>query len=687
MNQHKKISRRRFITISATTGVASIVAACSAPATPTAPTAAPAAATTAPAATAAQVAATAAPVAATAAPAAATGGFKEAPMLAELVKAGTLPPVAERIPAKPMVIQTLQELGQYGGTWRMGMEEDDNVMLVKTMLYDGLVRWNSDWTAIEPNLAESWEVENDGAKYTFKLREGVRWSDGKPFTTADIMFWVEEVRKDDDLHGDQPGWMQVLVDGEDVDAKVTAIDDYTISFEWPVPNGLFLQRLAIPNGLEVTHYHAEYSKQFMPKFNPDADKQAKEKGLPGWIEQWEQMAGFDLSGITSRNQNPELPTLFPWRVMNRLGEGQSFNAERNPYYWKVDQDGQQLPYIDKLTFQLVSDREVLLLNALNGEIDMQDRRIGDLRNKPVLAEGREKGDFRFFETFSSSMNVRVITFNMAHKDPVKREIFNNKTFRQALSIAINRQNIIDTVYVSQGQPWQAAPHPESIFADQEMGTQFTEYSVDEANKLLDEAGYAKGADGMRTGPDGKTIEFTILMDGKRDEIDLVINDWKAIGINAVSSAVERTLFRERTKTNDHDATAWNGNGGNGFDVVLLPSFYMPFDQESHWAMPWQLWFNSPDEELAEEPPAPYKKQMELYRQLRITASQEEQNKLMQEIIAIAKEEFPVIGLALPVPAFGIVRNSFVNVPDKMFDAYNWPQPGAARPEQFFIRTT
>jgi peptide/nickel transport system substrate-binding protein len=678
MTKSEKVSRRRFLTISATSTVAGLLAACSGSAQQPA-------ATTAPASTAAPAAGTAAPAAGTAAATNGASAFKEAPMLAELVAQGKLPPVAERLPKAPLVVQTLQEIGQYGGTWRMGMEEDDNVMVLKSILYDGMVRWNAEWTDVVPNIAESWEIEDGGKKYTFKLHEGIKWSDGTPFTTADIMFWVESVRANEELHGDQPSWMQITVDGEDEDAKVTAIDEYTISVEWSQPNGLFLQRLATPPGLEMTHYQAEYVRQWLPEFNPDVEKLAQEQQLPSWIELWDQKAAFDVSAINARNQNPELPTLYAWVITSRLGDGQLFTAERNPYYWKVDSEGQQLPYIDNIAYNVVADREVLLLSALNGEIDLQDRRIGDLRNKAVLVDGQEKGNFRFFNTNSSNMNTDVISLNLTHKDAAKREMYGNKQFRQALSIALNRQQMIDLVYVSQGQPWQAAPHPESEFYDQEFATQFTEYDPDQANAILDELGYARGADGMRVGPDGNPINIVIEVDRDRDPLATLITDWEAIGIKGVVSKSERTLFRERTKNNDHDATGWSGNAGLGLDVLMTPSFYMPFDQESHFAMAWRLWADDPEDELAEEPSEPAKKQIELYQQLKSTADREEQVELMKQILQIAKEEFYVIGIALPATGFGIVSNTFGNVPETMFDAYNWPQPAAAGSEQFFIR--
>jgi peptide/nickel transport system substrate-binding protein len=683
MAESKRLSRRKFLTISATTTAAGLLAACGGGAqTPTTP--APATApTTGAAATAAPGAATAAAPASTAA--ATTSAFKEAPMLADLVAQGKLSPVADRLPPKPMVVQVLQEVGQYGGTWRMGMEEDDGTTISKSTLYDGLIRWNAEWTDFEPNLAESWEVENGGAKYTFKLREGVKWSDGKPFTTADIMFWIEEIRANEDLHGDQPDWMRITIDGEEEEAKVTASDDYTISFEWSQPNGLFLQNMATPDGLELTHYQAEYVKQWHIAHNPEVEKLAEEQQLPSWVELWEEKAAFTLSGINARNQNDELPTLTPWVLKGRLGEGQLFEGERNPYYWKVDSDGQQLPYIDKIAFNIVADREVLLLSALNGEIDLQDRRVAGLQNKAVLTDGQEKGGYRFFDTVADNMNELVISLNLSHKDEVKREIYNQKLFRQALSVAMNRQELNELLYFNLSTPHQAAPRPEAELYDEEFATQFTEYDPNQANAWLDELGYGRGEDGFRVGPNGEKIVITIESDTTRDSVNVILKNWEAIGISAVFSQVERSLFRERTENNDHDATAWPGNSGLDTNAILSPFFYMPFGRESHFGMGWLEWSEDPESDIAVEPPEPIKKQLELYAQLKLTADPAEQRELMKQVLQIAKEEFLVIGTLLSVNGYGIVKTNMANVPDVMFAATEWPQPGAARPEQFFYK--
>jgi peptide/nickel transport system substrate-binding protein len=612
--------------------------------------------------------------------------FNEAPALAERVAAGSLPPVAERLPAEPMVVEVIDEIGEYGGEWRMGMVgSDDHVLILKTALYDGLVRWNRDWTGVVPNLAKSWEVNADGSQYTFFLREGVKWSDGAPFTSVDIMFWVEHVLPNEELTPSYPDWLMV----GDEQAQISAPNDYTIVFAWSQPNGLFLQNIAHPRGLEITHYQAEYAKQWHIDFNPEVTSLAEAENLPSWVDLWEVRVEFATGGTNALNQNPELPTLMPWIFTNALGDSEIVRLERNPYYWKVDAEGNQLPYIDTLAYELVTDREVLRLKAVAGEWTFQDRRIGGIEERAVFIENQERGNFGFIDVIPSNMNSVIIAPNLVHKDPVKREIYNNKLFRQALSVAINRQELIDTLSFGLGRPFQAAPRPESEFYDEEMATQFTAYDPEQANAWLDEAGYTRGPDGFRVGPDGNPIIIAIETsqggDDTLDTAELVMGYWEEIGIQSNFTPSERSLLLERVDSNEHDLVLWAGEGGLGADVILEARWYLPFNRWSFFAMPWHFWRNEPGNALAEEPPDEVKRQIELYDQIKMTADPEEQKALMRQVLQIAKEQFYVIGTTLPSEGYGLVNNNFRNVPDTLFSSFTWPQPGPAAPEQFFIK--
>ena len=605
----------------------------------------------------------------------------ESPMLAEQAKAGKLPPLAERVPKEPLAVPVAEKVGQYGGEWTSGiLGASDNAWIGRTVLYDGLVRWNPEWTDVIPNIAKSWEVSEDGTQYTFRLREGMKWSDGEPFTAADILFWAEDVVSNQELSpSGQPGWMKV--NGEP--AAVTAPDPYMVVFKFAGPHGLFLQHLATPAALAMFDVQAKYAKQFHITYNPQANDLAKQANLPSWVELFQNKVTSGPGGVNARIQNTELPTLAAWRLTNPINVGQNVVFERNPYYWKVDPEGNQLPYLDRVVYPLVENGEVLTLKALNGEVDMMDRHIGTVPNKAVFTDNQEKGNYHFFETVSAGMNTTCIAFNLTHKDPVKREIFNNKLFRQALSVAINRQEIIDLVFVAQGQPSQVAPRPESEFYNEQLAKQFTEYDPEQAKQWLDEAGYKAGSDGKRLGPDGKRITFSVeVPTGFGDRVDvmeLVVGYWQAVGIDAAVVVQERSLFYTRKSANEHDVGVFEGNPA----IMLDPRWFFPYNDESIYGIAWQYWFNNPKDEHAEEPPAEIKRQMDLYNQLKATPNPKVQADLFKQIIQIAQEQFYSVGISTLPNGYGIVKNNFHNVPDSMPNAFLYNNPGPTRPEQYF----
>jgi peptide/nickel transport system substrate-binding protein len=665
MIKREKISRRQFLRFSTTATAAGLLAACGdAPAAPAPPaTEAPAAA--APTAAPAAPQPTVAPPAAqpTAAPAAADTQYNEAPMLAEQVQAGSLPPVAERLPTNPLVVPVAEKVGTYGGEWRSGLlGGSDDAWMVRTMRYDSLVRWDPSWTKVQPDISSGWEISDDGSEYTFFLREGMKWSDGTPYTSKDLLFYVEDIWGNEELN---PGGQSSHLKVNNEPATVTAPDDYTIVFKFAGPNGLFLQRAATPDLLGLFNTQAEYAKQFHIKYNDKAGDEATAASFPSWIEQFQAKVTNGPGGVNARISNPELPTINGWVYQNAVGDGERVTADRNPYYYKVDEAGNQLPYIDKVVYEVVQDREVLLLKALSGEIDMMNRHFNTLANKPVIVENQEKGGYTLFEETSSSSNTNVICLNLTHKDPVLNKVFNDKQFRIALSRAINRQEIIDTVYAGQGLPAQVAPTEGTEFYDEELTTQYLEYDPEKAKQTLTDAGYTQGADGLWADPEGNPIKFVLEtatgVADRADSMELVVNYWKEIGIGVELSSIERTLFYTRKENNDHDANVWGGDGGVG--AILEPRFVFPYSAESNYAEGWQYWYNTPNDERAIEPPEAPKKQMELYNQLKAEPDQAKQSAIMKEILQITKEQFYTIGISTQPPVYGFVKNNFHNVPN------------------------
>lgn len=608
---------------------------------------------------------------------------QEAPTLKDQVAAGTLPPIDQRLPADPLVLTPRQSVGTYGGDLRLGIKGvGDFFLLVRSLGYEPLVTWDSEWSKIEPNVAESFEVNADATEFTFRLRKGVKWSDGVPLTADDIMFWYEDVSLNTDLRPSAP--VRLQVNGET--AKLVKIDDYTVKFSFTQPNGLFLQYVAYNRtGIEPVSFPRHYFEQFHIKYNPDADKLAKELGFSDWVELFNAKASnLDWPW----RFNAEVPVLHAWQLTQSIGESagaQQVVALRNPYYFKVDTDGNQLPYIDRVVYSMVQDDEVLLLKALDGEIDFQDRNISIDANKAVLFDGQEEGGYRIYDVELSDMNTGIVSLNLTHPEPAKREIFQNKDFRIALSHAINRQEIIDIVHLGVGEPWQAAPRPGTPIYNEVLAKQFTEYDPAKANQILDGILPNRTGNGMRTMADG--TPFTIVFEitdahGLRfpDVAELVTNYWRAVGIDTQFRVVDRSLWDQRRLANIMDATIWRGFGG-ALDAFVDARWYAPVFYDAIWGVPWAYWYDGRDG--AEEPPQAVKDHQAIYSAVQSAPTLEEQVKKYQELLAVSAEQFYVMGISLRGKGFGVVDASLGNAPEVVVGGGDMPDPAHTRFEQLY----
>jgi peptide/nickel transport system substrate-binding protein len=615
--------------------------------------------------------------------AAAVTASAEAPMLTEMVNAGTLPPLAERAPSVPLVVNPVESVGTYGGTWRTAaLGGADQHVFQRLAGYDNLVIWSTDWNEVVPNVAQAYEVNEDFSEYTFTLRPGHKWSDGAPFTSEDIAFYGNDVTTS--AAGLGQGNFPYVVE---------VIDEITFTVKFEKPNGLFLQTLCQMDGRLWTQAPKHYMSQFHEKFNTtNLDELVAEAGAADWIELFRTKGG-SIPGLPNEAMwtNPELPRLGGWQLVEPYGTGTRVTMTRNPYYFKVDPEGQQLPYIDTLNYEVTEDVQVLLLKALNGELDMHLRHFCTLRNKPVIAEALPAMESEFFDVNPSIMNTNIYMLNLAHKNPALREIFQNKDFRIGLSHAINRQNVIDVVYVSQGEPWQAAPRKETPYYSETLAKQYTEYDVDLANEYLDKVLPNKDSDGWRLRPDGERLSFVVevAQAGEFPEMvdasTLVVEDWRKVGVDVQASVQDRTLFQSRCDANDHDAAVWPGGSGLQ-DSLISPYNYMAFSG-NRFGIPWTYYWTKPAEPLAEpeEGPEPIVQQQALYDQIRATGDPDEQIELLKQILAIAEEQFWVIGISLPAPEYGIKKTNFRNVRMQgMPQAWVYPNPGPDHPAHFYF---
>jgi peptide/nickel transport system substrate-binding protein len=612
--------------------------------------------------------------------------FAEAPSLADLVSAGDLPPVDERLPENPLVVE-VAEVGQYGGNWRMGLRGGtDDASFIRTIGYEPLITWTTNWDGVQPNLAESWEVNADATEYTIHLRKGVKWSDGAPFTADDIVFWYEDIVLNPDLSASPPGWLKT---GADV-GVVSKVDDFTLKFTFAQPYGLFEQYMAHVDARTMLCFPKHYAIQYHAKYADAAELEAavKESGYANWIELFRGRVGNTPDcGGAGKYSVAGRPTLDAWMVTEPYsGNATRVVFERNPYYWKVDQNGNQFPYIDTLTFNVYDDIEGMLLKATNGEIDFQMRHFNTLPNKAVLFDNMGTGDYRFFALPEASSNKLALMFNLTHKDPGMREVLGNKDFRIGLSHAINRQEIIDTVYVGQAIPWQVAPLEGTPFYNEQMATQYLEYNVDLANEYLDKVIPEKDASGMRLRPDGKPLNIVLeIANANADQVDagnLLATYWKAVGVNVEAKPEDRSLLYTRKDANDLDAMIWNGEGGVN-PMMDMRSFF-PYSGESAWAEAWQMWYNGSTSEFAEEPPEEVKELMVLFDKAKATPGFDAQVEVMKELMQKSADQFFQIGVCTPPDLYGIAKNNMKNVPETMINSWPFPTPAPYHTFAFFF---
>ncbi len=591
--------------------------------------------------------------------------FEEAPMLQEKVKAGELPPVDERLPMNPLVLEVVEQTGEYGGTIRRAiLGGGDQHNMVRTIGSDNIVRWDREWTEVRPNIAESWEVSEDASSFTFKLREGMRWSDGEPFTADDIVFWYEDVFLDTRL---TPNKDSTFV-GPDGPVEVRKIDDVTVEFDFRTPNGLFIQNLAYGFGYHPAAFPKHYLSQFHEKYNPDVQSLVDaEPAAADWIQLFNLKAGPMDTPLFW--QNPDRPTLHAWHLTNAYGSTDRIVAERNPFYWKVDEAGQQLPYVDRITYDQVEDVETILLKAFNGEIDYMLRHLGRPANKAALTDNMDRGKYGFFDVGDLPANIMILMLNLNHKDPVKRQVINDKNFRVGLSHAVNRQEIIDLLYFGSGTPAQVAPREGSELYKEWYAKQFTEYDPDLANEFLDKAGLnERDSEGFRLGPNGERFTLVFLVADVfglqyPDAMELIQGYAADVGLDIQVRATDRSRLIDLHTSNEQDAYLWNCSGGQA-DAYTTPICYVPIVSNSvSWAREWAAW--GVDSNRGEEPPEAVKEIFAAYDEVKAASGPDELRERMQHVLDLSMEQFFTIGLVQNDPVFGIARANVRNVPNPL----------------------
>jgi peptide/nickel transport system substrate-binding protein len=583
-------------------------------------------------------------------------------MLAERVANGELPPVEERLPDDPEVITPYASLGRYGGDIRFAINgTGDQDSLTYWAGDQGLVRYDLDtaYTTVRPNLASSWDVSADGRVFTFHLRKGVKWSDGTPFTADDVMFNMEQFVLNPEW---APTQSVYLSGGQPV--AVRKIDAQTVEFSFGEPYGLFLLELAKPQALDHLFYQRAYCGQFHPTTASNLEAELASAGVTDWRALMVMKCG-DTDKTPARFSNPDRPSLEAWIVADEpyVAGATRVVMERNPYFWAIDTEGRQLPYADRVVGQIYADTEAMVLGAIAGNIDFGYRGINSPANRPVLAENREPGGYELFETVPIGGSPVVFYLNLTHKDPEYNQIFNSRDFRIALSLGLYRQEIIDTVLLGTGEPWQNAPFEDAPMYHERYATQFIDHDPVEAERLLDALGLDKrNADGIRLMPSGRPLTIQIDISSARpivqDALQLMTAQWRRIGVDLLVSVVDRTLMATRHNNNDHDAAAWDS--ATSWMPGQPPSGIVPLENDSRWAIGWVTWHKSGGAQGI-EPPDSIKKRYELYYNAQTALTFEERRDYIHQIADIAADEFETFAVAKAAPNYGVVKKGLINV--------------------------
>lgn len=679
----RRLKRRDFIKLSSVAVLGAVAASCSPAAQPTTAPEGPAAEPT----KAPDTSAPSAPVGA---------ASKEAPMLAELVKAGTLPAVAERIPENPLVVADRQAIGSYGGELRVNMFDPVWWVSAYDILNERCLKYSDiDTSVIVPNVFESWEVDPEGKVWTIKMRKGMKWSDGEPFTSEDVRFWWEDFAMYEELNSSPP-W-QFRFGGEPM--KFEVLDDYSFRLTFVKGFGNFAAHMTRWNGDAPMFIPAHYMKQFHKKYVDEAElvKMAQDKKLETWVQLF---GNRRVPGVWGGPDGiKDYPTLFPMHVVDTPQEG-LYIWERNPYYWKVDAEGNQLPYLDNYRLEFSANTEVTKLKIAQSELDLVGQHEVTMMEYPFYKENEAKANYVVGD-YISSMGDRVCIFpnhtpfnEDGTPDEGLTEIVQDYRWKKALSMAIDRDEINEVIFFGTARMGAHSPMPATKYYKEEYGTAWAQYDVEAANAMLDEMGLKKGADGFRTRKDGTPLKYNLEHSGIRvgpavpKVTEMIVQYWREVGIDATTKEIQDSLLVERKNNSLVNVTVWHADRCTEMLFHIEPQWFIPTGDPGQGgpSPKWVNWFQAADRnaEGLVEPPDDVKNLLSIFDQMTEVVDENKRVELAQQIFDFLAENPLEIGLVLECPAPLLFNKNLRNLPKPK--AYiGWDSYGLStyHPEAFF----
>lgn len=607
---------------------------------------------------------------------------EEPPALAPEVAAGKLAPLEKRLPRTPLVTRVQRPEwtpGKYGGELRMLMAKDRDIRMLVVYGYSRLVGYDEK-LKIVPDILE--RVDNVGNRvYTLQLRAGHKWSDGQPFTTADFRYWWEDVAHNKDL---SPFGLPQALLVRDKGPKFEVLDETSVRFSWDEPNPQFLTALAGPSPLYIFR-PAHYLKQFHAKYVglEKANRIASAAGSRNW-------AGLHQKRDDQfRFDNPDLPTLEPW-VNTTAPPSTRFVMVRNPYFHRVDPNGRQLPYIDRVIVNITDDKLIPAKTGA-GDIDLQARYLR-FDNYTFLKQGEKRNDYKVLLWEKALGSQMALYPNLNVEDPEWRKLMRDVRFRRALSLGINRHEINEVVYFGLGVRSSNTVLQRSPLFRPEFRQSWTGYDIAQANALLDAIGLAKrNKEGLRLLPDGRPMEVIVDTSGESTEetdvLELVRDTWRKLGLSLFARPSQREVFRKRIYSGKSMMSVWSGLNNGIPTPEMSPAELAPTAQEQ---LQWPMWgqYYEQNRKGGEPPSMPEAQELvRLYDAWRVANDDIEREQAWIAMLGIHADQVFTIGIVTRALQPVVVRNTVRNVPKD--GIYSW-DPGAYfgiyHPDTFWFDT-
>jgi peptide/nickel transport system substrate-binding protein len=595
----------------------------------------------------------------------AKAAFTGSSALDDAIKDGSLPDVTARLPRNPRVINLAannRQAGRHGGVVRMLIGGQRDIRLMPINGYARLVGYDEHLN-LQPDILEAYTAEQDRI-FTFKLREGHKWSDGSPLTTEDFRYSWEDVMNNRELHkGGIP--VDLRVNGKGPQFEL--IDQWTVRYIWEEPNPEFLALLAAPSPLVIMMPSA-YLKQFHPRYQ-DADTLAKLM-KKNKAEEWGDL--HKKMSRTVRPENPDLPTLDPW-FNSTSPPAQQFIFKRNPYFHRVDENGLQLPYIDKFVLN-VSAPDLIAAKAGSGDADLQPASV-DFADYTFLKAAEKRFPLKV-DLWKRTQGSRVALIpNLNCKDDGWRKVFQDVRFRRALSLAIDREEINKAVFFGLAHEAGNSILPDSPLFKREYEQAWASHDVEQANRLLDEAGLDKrDEDGLRLLPDGRPAKIIIESAGEStfesDVLELITDHWSKIGISIFTRVSQREIFRKRVIGGETLMGIWMGLDNGVPTAEMSPKELAPTaDDQLQWPV-WGLHYLSGggDGHPPDLPEA--MRLLELMKEWKTAGTHEEREAIWHSMLDIFTQNVFTIGIINQALA-PIVRSSRLrNIPEQALYGYD-----------------